>query len=399
MSRLVANPKVILMVESSRASGRALLKGIAEYSHQCGPWSFLWETGGLEKAWTLFRNSDAQGVILRDVGKLNDVLAFGLPTVVIGHQQTEVPDAINVSTDSEAVGRMGADHLLGCGFQHFAFCGYARTASAGAQWSERRRENFSRRLVESGYGEPPFINLPMDARNWAKEQMLVVKWLRSLPKPVGLMACNDDCGQRIMRLCRGAGIVVPDEMGIVGADNDEVVCGLMDPPMSSIAINFERAGYEAARALDRLMRGQADAPSRITAAATHCVGRRSTDFVAAENPNLRKALIFIKEHARATIAVDDVAKASGLSRRVLEKKFRYSLGRSVLEEIRHTRTDQIARLLVETDLSVAQIADALGFLDMQHVARYFRAAKHMQPTAFRKAFGRGFARSTEKAIL
>jgi len=231
-------PKVILMVESSRGSGRALLKGIAEYSHQSGPWSFSWETGGLEKAWPLFQNAGADGVILRDVDKVKEVLAYGLPTVVIGHQQTEIRGVVNVVTDSEAIGRMGADHLLACGFKHFAYCGYARTPSENAQWSEIRRENFAKRLIEAGQSEPSSFNLPMDVREWPRHHRAALEWLRTLPKPAGLMACNDDCGQRVMDLCKSAGAAVPDEIGVIGADNDEVVCGLMDPPMSSIAISF-----------------------------------------------------------------------------------------------------------------------------------------------------------------
>lgn len=381
-------PKVILMVESSRGSGRALLKGIADYSHQWGPWSFSWETGGLEKAWPLFQNAGANGVILRDVDRVNEVLAYGLPTVVIGHQQTEVHGIVNVVTDSEAVGRMGADHLLGCGFKHFAYCGYARTPSENEQWSEIRREYFARRLIDAGYSEPSSFNLPMDGREWRRQEGAALAWLRTLPKPVGLMACNDDCGQRLMNLCKSAGAVVPDDVGVIGVDNDEVVCGLMDPPMSSISLGFERAGYEAARALDKLMRGERDVPMRITASATHCVARHSTDFVAAEDPDLRKALVFIRDHTRGAISVDEVARASRQSRRALENTFRRSLNRSVLEEIRRSRTNEIARLLVETDLSVKQIAGVLGFQDVQHVARYFRAGKGIQPLAFRKAFGR-----------
>jgi LacI family transcriptional regulator len=315
-------------------------------------------------------------------------LAWGLPTVVIGHQQREIRGVVNVSTDSEAIGRLGAEHLLGCGFKQFAYCGYARTPLESAQWADTRRKCFAAKIREAGFAPPVSFMLSMDARDWAREQDAGIEWLRSLPKPVGLMACNDDCGQRVMALCKLAGLAVPDEVGLIGADNDEVVCGLMDPPMSSIAINFERAGYEAASALDNLMRGDPGVPPRITAAPTHVVARRSTDFVAAEDPHLRKALVFIRDHARAALSVDEVALASGLSRRSLEKAFRATLGRSILEEIRRSRTDQIARLLVETDLSVAQIADVLGFADVQHVARYFRAAKGISPMAFRNAYGR-----------
>jgi LacI family transcriptional regulator len=191
-----------------------------------------------------------------------------------------------------------------------------------------------------------------------------------------------------MELCKSAGLAIPDDVGVIGADNDELVCNLMDPPMSSVAINFERAGYEAAAGLDRLMRGDRKVPSRITAAATHVAARRSTDFVAADNSHLHKALLYIRGHARFPLVVKEVARASGLSRRSLEHNFRRSLGRTILQEIRRARTDQIAQLLVESDLAVAQVAQILGFPDAQHIARYFRVGKKMSPIAYRKLYGR-----------
>jgi LacI family transcriptional regulator len=206
------------------------------------------------------------------------------------------------------------------------------------------------------------------------------------------MACNDDLGHEVIAAAKLAGLSVPDDVAVIGVDNDEVVCGLTDPPLSSIAVNFERAGYEAAHVLSGLMRGVA-APSRIIVNPTHVVPRRSTSLLAVEDTYLAKALRFIRDRVEESPSVETVARAAGISRRALEKRFRDSLGRSVLEEIRRVRTDQIARLLVETDLPVAQIAEQLGFADVQHIARYFRSAKAMSPLAYRKLHGRKHATS------
>jgi len=380
-------PKVILLIESSRASGRALLRGVADYSHHCGPWSFSWEPAGLEKVQPLLETGDADGIILRDVGEVEAIMAYGLPTVVVGHRKTEIPGLVNVVTDSEVIGRMGAQHLIGCGFKHFAFCGYEKTPLENTTWSEIRREFFGERIREAGFANPPYYPLSTPSKDWSKEWRSLAQWLGGLPKPLGVMACNDDCAQRVMEVCKLAGLKVPDTIGIIGTDNDEVVCGLTDPPMSSIAINFERAGYEAAAALDGLMRGARIVPDRITAVASHVVTRRSTDFVAADELHLGRALRFIRDRARNGVSVDEVALSAGLSRRALEKRFRKQLGRSILEEIRRIRTDHIARLLVETDLPVAKIADLLGFPDTQHIARYFQADKKISPVAYRKTYG------------
>lgn len=381
-------PKVILLIESSRASGRELLCGIANYAHHNGPWSFYWEPGGLEKVWPVLGTIGADGIILRDGEKVDEALACGLPAVVVGHHHSEIAGLLNVVTDSESVGLMGAEHLLGCGFKHFAFCGYAKASFEKTAWSEVRMEAFGRRIRKAGFDDPARYVLSMSGLDWSKELGSMAQWLLALPKPIGLMACNDDCSQRIMEACRMAGLIVPDMVGVIGVDNDEVICGLTDPPLSSIVVNFERAGYEAARALDSLMRGAHHVPRRITALASHVVARRSTDFVAADEPHLKKALQFIRDHARNGVTVDAVAASAGLSRRALEKRFRNLLGRSILQEVRRVRTDQIARLLVETNMTVGEIADLLGFADAQHIARYFRAGKHTSPVTYRNVYGR-----------
>jgi len=325
---------------------------------------------------------ESDGIILRDVEKVDEALACGVPTVFIGHQQAEIPGLVNVVTDSEAIARMGAEHLIGCGFKHFAFCGYK-----GAPWSEARMKFFSERICAAGFDKPEQFELPMAREDWAKGQREMACWLQSLRKPIGLMACNDDCGGQVMEASKLAGIQVPDALGIIGADNDEVVCGITGPPMSSIAINFERAGYEVAQVLHKMMRGVQTDLRTIRVSASHVVARRSTDFVAVEEGSVAKALRYIRDHARDTLSVNQVAQAAGLSRRALEKRFRTMLGRSILEEVRRVRTDQIARLLLETDLPVSEIANVMGFADAQHIARYFRSGKCLSPIAYRKVHG------------
>jgi LacI family transcriptional regulator len=202
------------------------------------------------------------------------------------------------------------------------------------------------------------------------------------------MACNDDYAQQLVVACKSARLHIPDQVGVVGVDNDELVCELSSPPISSVAINFERAGFESARLLDRWMRlGKIPLPARITAPATHVVSRLSTDILAVEDPQLLKALRFIRDHARENFRVAEVARAGGLSRRALENRFRWELGRSILQEIRRIRVDMIARMLIETDLPVSHIAEALGYENLQHIARYFRKEKNLSLVAFRKRYG------------
>lgn len=386
MSRI---PKVVLLLESSRASGRALLKGIADFAHHHGPWSFFWEPGGLESAKPLLKSLEADGVIMRDGENLDDVLKLGVPVVVVGHKRNEISNAVNVITDSAHIGQMGADHLMQCGFKQFAFVGVCSSSNETATWSQVREECFSRRLLERGFSSQNYLLQPTSKQNWANERNALVAWLQSLPKPVGIMACNDDCGVQVMEACKIAGIVVPDLVGVVGVDNDEIVCGLANPAMSSVAINFERAGYEAAEVIHQLMQSKkAHGSQRISVPATHVVTRRSTDFVAVSDVALGRALRFIRDNSRSAVGVNDVSKAAGLSRRALERRFRSELGVSILEQIRKARTEQICRMLVETSLPIGRIAEALGFEDVQHFARYFRSDRDMSPLAYRKSFGK-----------
>ncbi len=376
-------PTIALLVESSRASGRAILCGIAKCAHHYGPWSFYWEPGGLEKAWPKLKALDVDGIILRDVDKLDEVLALGIPAVVIGHSKTEVPNLVNVVTDSSAIGQIGAEHLLQSGFKHFAYCGYA-----AAPFSDLREQFFSRRIRKAGFEVQTYATSPLASNQWREERYQMVAWLRSLPKPVGVMACNDDCGRQVIEACKLANLAVPDSVGILGADNDEVVCGLSDPPLSSVAIHFERAGYDAALVLFRLLRRKRRALPNIIVRATHVVARHSTDITAAADVHVTKALQFIRNHAGENVMIADVVQAAGLSRRALEIKFRRELGCSIRQHISRVRTDQIVRLLVETDLPIGQIAESLGFHDVQHFARYFRAGKHSSPLAFRRSYGK-----------
>ena len=376
--------QVILLLESSRGSGRALLRGFADYARHHGAWAFEWEPGGLNEIWPRLNKLDAQAIILRDGKNINKVLALGIPTVVVGHHEEEYPGVAHVLTDSTEAARMAADHLLGCGFKNFGFCG-----PSAFRWSEARRLSFQEHVARAGHTVHFFDARSEGAQaSWGTQHRAMSRWLESLPKPVGIMDCNVDYAQHLVAACKGAGMHIPDQVGIIGVDNDELVCELASPPISSVAINFERAGFESARLLDRWMRqGKIPTPARINAPATHVVPRLSTDILAVEDPQLMKALRFIRDHARENIRVVDVAKAGGLSRRALENRFRWELGRSILQEIRRIRVDLIARMLVETELPVSHIAEALGYENLQHIARYFRKEKNLSLVAYRKQFG------------
>lgn len=376
-------PTIAVFVESSRESGRSFLRGVANYIHSHGDWLVVWQPEGLQTAWPLPVNKGPfDAVIGRDVGEVEELMALDIPCVVFGHARPEFPKVINVTSDNHMIGRMAAEHLLACGFRHFAYCGASGHAHAD-DWSQRRREAFTARLAEAGFSCATDYAASSSAHEPARKAM--VEWLSSLAHPLGCMAANDDRAYEVAAACKEAGLEVPNQVGIVGVDNDELVCGFSDPPLSSVAVGFERAGYEAAEALDGMMRKRKRRARTIIASANHVVVRRSTDFTATADPGLAKALQFIRGNAlQGMLSVADVAQAAGLSRRTLERRFRDATGMSLHLYISELRVERVCQLLVETSMPVAEIADELGFPDVAHFARFFRARRGIAPVAYRK---------------
>ena len=374
---------VVLPIESSRSSGRALLRGIAKYSRLHGPWTFYWEPGGLDEVLPRLKNLNADGIIMRDSELVQEVIRLDIPLIVVGHHFKKVQGVTNILSDSKAIARMAAEHILKSALKHFAYCGFD-----DKPWSVERSESFNAYITTAGYKttiyKPPSNPLTL---TWETEQEHLVKWVQQLPKPVGLMCCNDDRSQQALQAAKLAGFKVPDEIAIIGVDNDELICELSDPPLSSVSVNFERSGYEGAAVLDQLMDGKDLKNQDIMIHASHIVPRYSTDMTALDDPDVSKAVRFIRTHATENLCVSDVVNVAPLSRRVLEKRFRDQLGTTILQEIRRVRTDKIAQMLIETNLSVSQIALSLGFNGNEHISRYFQREKNMSLLKYRKTYG------------
>ncbi|MBN1363158.1 MAG: DNA-binding transcriptional regulator [Sedimentisphaerales bacterium] len=387
--------KVLLMIETSRAYGRSVLRGIARYSRAHGPWifhrpaPFYWGRSAREGSVEQLLKLGADGAILREQTRreqIEAILATGLPVIVAPY--TEPFDGVpNIISDDRAIGRMAADYLLRRGFRQFAYCGFGDLYF----WSRERGRSFCQTVREAGHEAHYYeYEQRMSGRRWSwtREPEALVDWLKALPKPVGLMACNDDRSQYVLEACKIAGLHVPEQVAILGMGNDDLVCDLATPRLSSIAVSSEKAGYEAAALLDRLMAGRRMTQDMVVGLPSHVVTRQSTDVFAVNDRYVREALRFIRARAGSEpMQVDDVAKAVALSRRSLYDRFAKTLGRSVHEEIKRVRVDRLARLLVSTDLSIAQIAVRLGGTDMKNLARYFKQDMGMTPLQYRKRHG------------
>jgi LacI family transcriptional regulator len=376
------SPKIILLLETSREYGRQLQFGITKYSYFNGPWTFYREAGGRDRALPQLRDWGADGIIAhaRNVTAAHRIMDRGIPAIIKG---VKVEGCPLLDADNRAIGIMGAEHLISRGFRRFAYCGYDNL-----YWSVERRRAFTERVEQEAleiflYRQPRARR----QRSWDRELAYMAQWLESLPLPVGIMACVDDRSQHVLQACKMVGLDVPADVAIVGVDNDELICSLANPQLSSIALAARRAGYETAGLLDRLMAGEKVDDPVVVTQPTHVITRQSTDVMAMDDRMVAGALQFIRSHATDPIQVTDVVNALPISRRALQKRFQAVLGRTILEEIRHTRVGMVAQMLTETNLSVEQIALACGYPGIDHTSRSFGKIKHMSPLAYRRRYG------------
>jgi len=389
-------PRVAILVETARGYGRRLLRGVIHYVRSHGPWSIYITPGDLEQVLPRMKRWGGTGVLARveSARAARAIAASGLPSVILGPSQRpllrnrDLARFSNIVSDSEGAATLAAEHLLERGFRNFAFVG-----GPDRVWAKRRQSAFCRRLAEEGLAvhvyraSDPAVRRTWHRsrpRHWESEHPELTRWLRELPRPCGVMACNDDRGREVLEACRLGGIRVPEELAVVGVDNDELWCELSDPPLSSVALDAEGAGYRAAALLDRMMRGEKCRRETITASALRVVTRRSTDVVAVEDPDVAAALHFIHNRAAEPINVKDVAAAVCVSRRSLELRFRRLLGRTLHEELDRVRMRRAEQLLRETDLAVPQVAEAVGYGSAGYLSRLFRKRHGLTPAKFRR---------------
>lgn len=380
-------PKVILLVETARGFGRDLLRGIARYARLHGPWSFYITPGDYQQALPRIKDWGGTGIIGRIASQpvADAIVAAGVPTIALGltdeQMQPDNPLAkfSDLSSDASEVVRLATEHLLDRQFHHFAYVGLEER-----HWSVRREIAFEKRIRQAGR-EVHIYRQPRRARDrvWERERTILAEWLRGLPTPLGLFACNDDRGREVLEACRLAELNVPEDVAVLGVDNDEVFCDLADPPLSSVALNAETAGYRAAELLDGMMQGRIRKPRPVIVEALGVVTRRSTEVIAVTDSDVAAALQFIRREQGVGIAVDQVADEVAMSRRSLEKRFKESLGRTILEEIQLVRLERAKRLLLETTFPISKVATISGFGSAGYFIQFFQNRVGKTPRRFR----------------
>ncbi len=375
-------PKVALLIETSNGYARGLLQGIRAYVREHDPWSiYLSEHGRGEGCPRWFRRWKGDGILARVESEpmAQTIQATRLPAVDLSFALEHSPFP-RVVTDSRAVTRLAAEHLLERGFKHFGFCGEDRY-----HWSKLRAAFFAAEIASAGYlcRIYPEASCGGAPDSWEGEIDAIVEWLRTLERPAGVMACYDIRGQQVIEACRRMGVGVPDEVAVVGVHNDELLCDLCDPPLTSVIPNARRAGYEAAAMLDRLLRGE---PVAVESRYIEPIGiatRQSTDVVAVDDPKVSAAVRFMRENACVGITVSDVLRAVPMSRSMLERRFKQLLGCTPHEQILRIRIQRVKTMLSTTSLPLAVIAERAGFEHTEYLSVVFKRVTGYSPHAYR----------------
>ncbi len=375
-------PHVALLVETSNAYCRLLLQGVADYIQCHGPWSIYVgekKRGDPVPGWLSGWKGD--GIIARVENAKMAESIMQSNTAAVNVSQSDFDAKLpSVNTDEVAVARLAVEHLLERGFRQFAYC-----SVTGFTWGPMRRKAFVDAAAEVGFSCHVYEPTSIRRMSWEREQDDLAKWLQSLPKPIGMRAAYDFRGQQVLDACRRVDVAVPEEIAVIGAGNDEVLCRLAWPPMTSTDPNPMVIGYEAAALLDRLMNGEPMAGQRILVEPLSISSRQSTDITAIEDKDIAAAVRLIREYACEGINVGDVLSRIPLVRQSFELRFKKALGRSPHSEIVRVRLERVKQLLRKTDLPLVVVAEKAGFRHAAYMSTVFKEKVGKSPSSYRAA--------------
>ncbi len=364
------------MVESLSGYGTKILDGFSRFVQQKSNWRIALFDRERKELCELLSTWDGDAILctLVDQEFHEAAVSRDIPLVNVAGliNETDIP---SVLSDDLAIGKMAAEHLLDQGFENFAFV----RLSDGARYAQARSEGFYKRLKEAGM-KPFILNLSPDQ----PDEELFEK-ITSYPRPLGVFAVLDRIGTMVIEACWKADLHVPEEIAIIGAGNHRQLCELCSPTLSSVEVDMERRGYEAGVLLDHMLKGGEVPKEPIRVMPAFVEQRHSTDIFAFDDPNVVKALRFIRDNAANTIKVRDVVAFTTISRRSLEMRFNNLVGNSLHDEIWRVHFDRAKNLLVSSDLPLQKVAEESGFRNASALVNYFRLHLDITPKEFRVA--------------
>lgn len=381
--------KIILLLDFAEEYSKSLLKGISKYSAEYGPWTYCRmplyyrETIGIKGILDWAKDWGAHGIIgqLYNEMDLRLILDSKIPVIAQDFKErfTELP---NITGSYHEAGEMGAEYFLRKGFKNFAFYGFNDIV-----WSRERAEGFEKKINSVGYKVNYFEHRKSRSTDlWYYKSNSLSKWLISLPKPIAMMTCDDNQGLHITEACKQNKIRIPEEVAVLGVDNDEMLCELSDPPLSSIGLDIEKGGYDTARLMEHMIQNGADQFYDIHVKPTQIITRQSTDIYATNDDHIASTLKYIHKNIEKNLQVDEVVKQVPLTRRSLEKRFHQITGYPIYKYIFNLRIEKFTQRLLETDQTVFEIALDLGLNDSKNIARQFKQVKGCNPIEYRKRY-------------
>jgi LacI family transcriptional regulator len=371
--------RVAVLLSTDRQHHRGVLQGVARFARLYGPWDF--ESVPIQAAgqMPMSRLRHVHGVMLMVTSEQQIQLLrrWNVPAVNMSSRFPEA-DLAHVSNDGASIARMAIEHFIERGFGNFAYC--ELTDASGY-----RRNCWEQELATRGLAGHVFKVTAAQCDDWilGRDRRRLEDWLRKLPKPVGILAHNDLRGRHLVDACRRLEIAMPDEVAVLGVDNELPHCEMCNPPLSSIVTDSERIGFEAAALLQQLMDGKRPNAMRIFIPSLGIAVRQSSDVTATADIQVAKAVRYIREHAFEGIDVGDVVREVMISRTALDKRFLKALGHSPHEEIRRVRLKRSRELLSESDLTIEAIAERCGFRHGEYLGAVFLQEFGQTPGDFR----------------
>lgn len=375
-------PRVAVLVETSTSWGRRLIRGIGNYVQSHQAWRLTIEPLGINQRVRLPAGWRGEGIIARvNTPTLARQLAgTGVPVVNISGVELPGVKFPCVKTDERRIAELAVGHLQDQGIKRFAYCGESRRG-----YARGRVEVFSDVVAAAGHECRVFwSNRPAGRNRWRDGSRDLVGWIKRHPDPVGILAWNAISARRVAEACLVAGLRVPDEAAIISVDTDDLLGEVVRPSLSGVRLSMERIGYEAAALLAAMMAGKPPPREPLLIEPQAVVARQSTDILAIDDPLLRDAIRFIRDHDSEPIGVPDVLRAVPIARRVLERRFKEVIGRSPAQEIRRVHIERAKKLLSETHLPIPKVAEASGFRYVEHMILVFRKKVGDTPLAYRK---------------
>ena len=377
-------PQVALLIDQSREYERKLMAGIQRYIHLHGPWMLYRISPFYVSGQDAFSIDDLikwkpDGIIVRENYYLPQLLKTRIPLIYCGYDKI-ISSVPGIYANDKAIGKMGAEYFINKGYRHFAFC-----SMEGYYWSEERLNAFRTRVEKEHYTIHIYHHSrPKGKESWQHEPTKIAQWLKTLPKPLALMSATDDLSLQILEASKIAGILIPEEVAILGVDNDESICTTSHPTLSSIDQNPEWAGFEAGELLSKMMNGKINKLENIVADPKKVVTRHSTSILAIEDQLVASMLHFINENAaNKSLSVDETACQAGLSRRMLEIRFRKALQKTVHDVITEARVKRFKQLLAESTMTVSQISVDTGCSGADSLSRIFKKSTGLTPLEYR----------------